>query len=345
MTDQTSTLMGTVPTVPSSTVFFASDPAGTRACLALASLLRERSPDATPRVFGNRGYDFEREFPVALVRLSRQPEAGDLTGAPLLFCGTSHPASSQRFELAAIAVAARSGITSAAFVDHWTNFRLRFESETGALVLPDQIWVMDAHAAALAQAEGLPRDRLRVTGSPTLTFLSRAWRSPRTSAEIRVACGLAATDLGPVLLYAPDPISLRSATAGGFDEISAARHLAAAVKMARPDATVALRLHPLQPQEQLPAIAGAFADRGVRSVFPPPALSGPELCSIADVVIGFYSNFLLEARALGCSVIRYLPGQPEADPLHHLVFGQKVTDPAGLAAALTTSLRSDGDAP
>jgi hypothetical protein len=42
-----------------------------------------------------------------------------------------------------------------------------------------------------------------------------------------------------------------------------------------------------------------------------------ELISLSEVVIGFYSNFLLDAQALHKKVLRYFPGDPLKDPLHH----------------------------
>jgi hypothetical protein len=330
-------LAGAVPEIPERTVFFGSDPAAVRACLALASLLRSRLPDAAAVVFSNRTRDSGADFSVPIVPLE-WPSAADVSGAELVFCGTSHPVSSLRFELGAVTAARAAGVRTVAFVDHWTNFRLRFEAEDHRLILPDEIWVLDAHALARAAADGLPPERLRVSGSPTLAFLSRLWRPVRSTAAIRAEV-LPDGRQGPVLLYAPDPISLRDTTGThGFDEVSAARDLAEAISTTVPHATVLLRFHPLQPSSRGPQIAEAFARRGVRAVLATPALTGPESCSIANVVIGFYSNLLLEAGALGRPVIRYWPGPEQIDPLAHLSLGRKVRDPGALGAALSISL-------
>jgi hypothetical protein len=328
--DAVAALSCAVPAVPRRTVFFASDPAGARACLSLGTLLRARDAQALPHVFSNRVHAFAGEFPVAVVGL-QQAAAEQLDGAALIFCGTSHPDSSKRFELGAIAAASRLGVRSAAFVDHWTNFRLRFERADGRLELPDEIWVMDEHAVTLAAADGLPRDRLRVSGSPTLAFLAQLWRAPRTRDDVRIAAGL---PRGPAILYAPDPISLRLQHGrGGFDELRGATDLAQAIAAAIPGAAVMARFHPLEPEEKRSSILRAFIDGGVPRVVVAPALSGPELCLVADVVVGFYSNFLLEARALGRPVIRYLP-EALLDPLGHLEFGRRVREPGVLAEAL-----------
>jgi predicted glycosyltransferase len=51
-----------------------------------------------------------------------------------------------------------------------------------------------------------------------------------------------------------------------------------------------------------------------------------ELVHGADLVVGFYSNLLLEADVLGKKVIRYFPGKPEADLLIHKKNLKKIRD-------------------
>ena len=51
-----------------------------------------------------------------------------------------------------------------------------------------------------------------------------------------------------------------------------------------------------------------------------------ELAHASDIVVGFYSNLLLEAEALGKNVIRYFPGKQEADLLRHKEGLKKVQD-------------------
>jgi len=64
-------------------------------------------------------------------------------------------------------LAREQGIASIAVIDHWTNYRQRFE-RGGVIVLPDRIWVADAEACALARellpevpVEQLPATYLR----------------------------------------------------------------------------------------------------------------------------------------------------------------------------------------
>jgi hypothetical protein len=71
-----------------------------------------------------------------------------LDGAGALLSGTGWASD---LEHAARRLAARRGLRSVAVIDHWTNYRSRFE-RAGEVVLPDEIWVADAEAAALARA-------------------------------------------------------------------------------------------------------------------------------------------------------------------------------------------------
>ena len=52
---------------------------------------------------------------------------------------------------------------TAAWVDHWIGYRERFDS-----VLPDELWVADEHAAALARRT-VPGPEIKVVGNPIST--------------------------------------------------------------------------------------------------------------------------------------------------------------------------------
>jgi hypothetical protein len=47
-------------------------------------------------------------------------------------------------------LARSAGIRNIAIVDHWTNYRARFERD-GVIILPDEVWVADEEAVAIAQ--------------------------------------------------------------------------------------------------------------------------------------------------------------------------------------------------
>ena len=71
-----------------------------------------------------------------------------LDGAQLLISGTGWASD---LEHQARRLARQRGIPSVSVLDHWLNYRERFQ-RNGEEVLPDQLWVADAEAAALAKA-------------------------------------------------------------------------------------------------------------------------------------------------------------------------------------------------
>ena len=71
-----------------------------------------------------------------------------LAGAQVLISGTGW---ASNLEHRARQLARQGGIPSVAVLDHWLNYRERFQWD-GEEVLPDQLWVADAEAAALAKA-------------------------------------------------------------------------------------------------------------------------------------------------------------------------------------------------
>jgi len=312
------------------TVFFFSDPAGARACLAAAFLLRQRQPAARVRLFSNRSHTVGGDAPPDLaVEHVDAVRAACFEGASFVFTGTSHPDSSGSFELQAIDAAERLGLPTAAFVDHWVNFRLRFESDRG-LILPRTILVIDEEARRRAIAEGLPEDRLQIWPNPHLVYLARHWRPRADRATTRRLLGLGDSQAF-VILYAPDPIRMRDPDGRrGFDEIGATHDLLACLGGLGDGVQVLAKLHPLQPAEPIRTLLGSspqviVADRQA---------DVPDLIHASDAVVGFFSNLLLEADALKRPVVRYYPGDRASDPLAHLTLGTRVASAGELSSEL-----------
>ena len=322
------------------TVFFFSDPAGARACLAAAFLLRQRRPAARIRLFSNRVHTSGGEtLPDLAVEHADAVDAACFDGASYVFTGTSHPDSSGSFELHAIEAAERLGLPTAAFVDHWVNFRLRFESDR-RLILPRTILVIDEEARRRAIAEGLPADRLQIWPNPHLVYLARHWRPRAGRAATRRLLGLG-DEQAFVILYAPDPIRMRDPGGRrGFDEIGATRDLLTCLGGLGDRVQVLAKLHPLQPAEPIRTLLAGSPQVIVAAEGPTDVRQTdrqtdvPELIHASDAVVGFFSNLLLEADALKRPVVRYYPGDRASDPLAHLTLGTRVGSVGELASEL-----------
>lgn len=184
------------------------------------------------------------------------------------------------------------GIHSIAVIDHWTNYRARFE-RAGELVLPDEIWVSDRHALDLARAAfpGLP-----VRQQPNAYLAG-------------LAAAIAPCPQAPHLLYVLEPIRDAWGTADG--EFAALDYFAAQLRRndPGPDAVIRLRPHPSDP----PGKYGHWIARQHDSrIGLDPAAGLDESLSWARTVVGCQTYAMVVALAAGRRVLCSIP--PWAPP-------------------------------
>ncbi|QJD72163.1 hypothetical protein [Marinobacterium sp. LSUCC0821] len=161
-----------------------------------------------------------------------------LHNSDLLLCGSSYPAS---FELEAIKQAREQGKRSVVFLDHWINYRQRFE-RNGFTVLPDEIWVGDPDAECIAR-EQLPEIPVRLIENPYFSDLI---------AEIQArARKYVNTDIKARALFLSQPISAHESRASypdldrGYTEQQALRYFLRNIHLlGQPVKEVLIRLHP-----------------------------------------------------------------------------------------------------
>jgi Protein of unknown function (DUF354) len=289
--------------------FVFSDPAGANACKAMAKMTQAFSK--TVSLYSNRDYSDPETLVIGT------EEMPSLTNIDTIFLGTSHPASSGYFELNCLKEAKKEGIYTISFVDHWVNFELRFKDENNDVTFPDEIWVVDEKAKRLALAENLPSNLLKVTGNPYHSYLRTYWKSNWKGKSYLNSLGIEQQRFH--ILFAPDPISLRYKKEEiGFLEEDALNTIFNIVK-ALDDKYLhlILKCHPLQPMDSLMKILYKENRNAITIIKEADTL---ELINASDLVIGFYSNILLDAAALGKVVLRYFPGKEEADLLNHTTF-------------------------
>lgn len=283
--------------------FVFSDQAGSNACIALANMIRG---NAKVSLYTNRNYNMNE------LELSKEPPS--LNEVDTVFLGTSHPASSDYFELNCLKQAKQKNIHTISFVDHWVNFKLRFTDAAGAIIYPNEIWVVDERAKQLAMEEGLPAEIIKITGNPYHHYLKNQWKPSWKDKSYFSALGI--TPNAFHIVFAPDPLSLRNMKEKvGFSEEEALQDILEVIADFKDENICLLvKCHPLQPAEILEK---KINKAGLPNVFLIKTADSLELISASDVVIGFYSNFLLDAKALGKNVVRYYPGNDEADLLIH----------------------------
>jgi hypothetical protein len=288
-----------------------SDPAGSNACLAIAKMF-EREGLEVPLLFSNREYKGAIEHNHKIHISDTVPEDWNLLGVKTLITGTSHPESSNRFEVRCIASAIQQGLFVRSFIDHWSNFAIRFEG-LSSTEYPHQILVVDEEAKKIAIAEGLPSERIIVSGNPYHYYLKNYWKPFYRGKDYLQILGIDVN--GTHILFAPDPISLRiGKKKAGFTEDEALKNLLDIVSDSKRAVTILLKLHPLQPLAIINNITDNYRNDNMIVIG---GANVPELLNAVDVVIGFYSNILLEAIAIGKKVIRYFPGPKSMDLLRH----------------------------
>jgi hypothetical protein len=273
-------------------------------------------------VISNKEYDFYKDWDIDIsiqtsFNLKLQVDKPDW-----IFTGTSHPESSGRFELEIIKQAKRLSIPTWAFIDHWTALALRFQDRDG-FTWPDKIIVLDDQAKALAIEDGIPNDLLCIHSNPYIDYIEQYWKPSIPANELKNSIGIKDTS-ATVILYAPDPLSLRNEEeVWGFNEGIVLKDLLEILKDI-PNVVLLIKKHPLQPKG---IMEDAILHLGYHHI---PVhfiktINNLELINIADLVIGFYSNFLIEAAALHKKIIRYFPKTGELDPIKHLVIGERAT--------------------
>jgi hypothetical protein len=300
-----------------------SDAAGAKACLAFAEILKIRGFSASIKLISNKQYDFYNDWSHEVLVLENfSPNHFD-EETDWLFTGTSHPDRSQGFELYYIAEAEQRNIVSYSFIDHWTNFLLRFQLKN-EIVLPGRVIVLDELAKQNAILDGIPNECVLIHKNPYIEYIEK-YRAARLSfKEVRNLMGI--SNSVKVVLYAPDPISISNTdNSWDFDEISALQDIAE-VTSDFEDIVVLIKKHPLQPANTLELFT--FDHNNIKMARD--GIDNLELILNADLIIGFFSNMLIEANALDKKIIRYFPASLHKDSIAHLQIGEIVESKTGL---------------
>lgn len=298
-----------------------SDPAGAKACLGLAQILKSKQKKTELLLLSNKNYSFYSDWNIPVIVTDGFNENLFSGKADWVFTGTSHPDSSRGFELEFIKYAKQHHIPSYSFIDHWTGILIRF-LDGARYVFPDQVIVLDEKARRLAIQEGIPGEIISVSNNPYLDYIKTLWK-PDPREQLLLKEFSQKNHLDKIILYAPDPLSLRGEEVlWGFNEAVALRDLLVATE--NKNFSILIKKHPLQPENVLEEVVHEFREKD-GTVFFVESFKSLDLMYFADVIVGFHSNFLLEANALGKKIIRYFPESLTGDPLSHLDVGAVAT--------------------
>ena len=220
-----------------------------------------------------------------------------LEQADWLLTGTSWQS---EIELDAITMARKMGKRSVSFLDHWVNYRERFE-RNGILTLPDELWVADEYAKALACAT-FPGLSVQLTDNPYLKDMQEQARQYLPQ-HTKVGAALDVLYLGQPVR---DP-ALRmhnDALFWGYTEEDALRYFLQSLEiLGSPVARINIRLHPSE-------TAGKYDWVQAETSVSINCAQEPDLLKQimqADVVAGCASMAMVIALSLGKKVISTIP--------------------------------------
>ncbi len=258
-------------------------------------------------------------------------------GAPPSLVLTTTSWGDERIEPAVIEAARARGVPTVAVVDFWSNYRRRFETPTG-LSLPNWIAVPDDSARAGAIAEGLPEDRLVVTGNPHYETLVQRYqrfdREERLAFRERVGIPRQAT----LALFASQPIRALYGRSLGYDEAEVLVLVRDAMEQVAEwlghPVMMAVRAHP---REAIASLPGASTKVTLRSAV---GEDGLPWALASDLVVGMTSALLLQAALLGCRVVSVQPNLagPDTLPSNRVGLSDPVYQPGEVASVVYRAL-------
>lgn len=222
-----------------------------------------------------------------------------------LLCGTSFLAD---VEWRALGLARVAGKRTVTFLDHWVNYRQRFERH-GVWQFPDEVWVGDEIGLAIAKRE-LPEVTMRLVDNPFF---------------VDVRCALAtiartpATTVGLRLLYVSEPLREDGlALYGderywGYTEEEAVTHFLSQAEVFGPVAKIVVRPHPQESADKYEWVKKRFA-------FPIETGRSRTLLEEivdCDVVAGCATMAMVIGLLAGRRVVSCIPPGGRAEALPH----------------------------
>lgn len=287
-----------------------SDPGGAKPVLALVSSIRSKLDSY--KIVSDRTYSFFDDFGLSVEASTSDIDEFFRAYTPdFLFTGTSY---TSKIELEYIATAKRIGVLSYAFVDHWTSIRERFMMNDEE-VLPDYICVVDSKAKQIGVLQGLNENVFCIIGNPFHEYL-KAWAPSLSRIDFFEKLGLHIGNKR-ILVFAPDPLSnVNGSKRFGFDEISVIEEIDNMLDDISKFYQIIFKPHPNQ---DISKLSNSFLNRVYVA---DQSIDNNSLVYYSDIIIGFFSNYLIEATIMGKEVFRYLPINYTDDPFKDLGIGK-----------------------
>lgn len=293
-------------------LFVYSDPGAAKAVLAL--VLKTKGKLQGYKIYSNRVYGFVSQFGIDVITNSENVESVFNAFEPdFLFTGTSYTTD---FELKFIKEAVKRNIPSYSYIDHYLLFRKRFQlNEIDCF--PEKVLVIDERAKQLAISEGIPPDKVVVFGNPYYEYLSD-FKPNISKEELLKSIGI--VDINKrIVVFAPEPLSnINGKERYGFDEVEVISALKEKLDSGEYSCHLILKPHPNQDMEKISNLISS------KFIILSSDFDTNTLMYFSDIIIGFFSNFLIEADKMNKKILRLLPFKVANDPLSELNIGKIV---------------------
>ncbi|MCX5829748.1 MAG: UDP-N-acetylglucosamine 2-epimerase [Deltaproteobacteria bacterium] len=234
----------------------------------------------------------------------------DLRQYAFVLAGTSI---SGNLERSFVRKAREQGVPSFSVLDHWCEYRVRFQDSSGYLnAVPDTIFVPDEIAQRDLLDMGIPGRQIVVSGHPALDVAGKAAQYFSEKKRSQILQQLALKDDRDYVLFVSEPVESDHGSKDlGYSEFSILERICSTLlqlgKEIRPP--LVIKLHPREDSSKYAPMLRAY--RALKIVSVKDEIDRFDLMLSAKLVLGISSLLLLEAAVLGLPVYSVIPGDDE----------------------------------
>lgn len=292
-------------------LFVFSDPGGAMPVLSFVELRKDIFKKF--KVISDRKYTFFNDYSFTIENLKSDPNEFLLTFKPdFIFTGTSY---TSNIEIEFIKLSKQLNIKTYSYLDHGTLIKKRFQLADNYF-FPDLILVPNIEIQNHALKELMNLTKVDILNNPYLDQLSN-WKPKISKNAFFKIENIHFKSYSKVILIAPDPISnLKNASNFGFDEGQGINEISLIVDNLENNFTYLLKPHPNQDL----SIINKNISNKIQVLNS--QINTKNLIYYSDLVVGFFSNILVEAAALNKDVVRYHPSGIKNDPFMYKNLGQ-----------------------
>jgi hypothetical protein len=229
--------------------------------------------------------------------------------------------------------------------DHWCNYSKHFTLPNGSFALPTRIFVMDEYVKSKLIKLGIDESIIRIVGYPGIEFEVNQVKGiiSHKKQEIEKKIGVAFGE--KIILLALEPLSEDFPVESlNYDEYSITLLVHQAIQeLESENIQLVVRLHPRQSKSKYSEFVKAKRLNG-KIIICPEKVSLAESLSIADMVIGMYSVFLIIALVLGKQTISLQFNAKDTDPNWNIIQPLervKISSPAKLSTKIHEKLNQE----